>query len=170
MKRLFSVLLLSMLMLGSNLRAEVLGYESNDAWINDSYRYSIATHNNAYFLVVEIASVVNMYSDGSSFFNEPVLKIRTFNQEVVTLKGTVVQPKTSYEAVLVGANKTPKPLAVSVAQFPVSAEDMEKIGHGISKLRLSLLPVNHERSFKKDKMGLKLYQSYLETKAQEENF
>ena len=90
--------------------------------------------------------------------------------EVVTLKGTVVQPKTSYEAVLVGANKTPKPLAVSVAQFPVSAEVMEKIGHGISKLRLSLLPVNHERSFKKDKMGLKLYQSYLETKAQEENF
>ena len=171
MKRLFAVLLLSFLMLGSTLQAEGLGYSSSSKQYGESedYTYSIATYNNVYCLVVQIGVVVNGSWDGSTFFPEPILKIRTFNQEVVTLKGTIVQPKTSYESI-VGVDSKRKTLAYSMATFPVTAEDMEKIGHGISKLRLTTMPVNHEQSFKKDKLGLKLYQAYLETKAQEENF
>ena len=173
MRKLFSILLLSFLMLGSTLRAEVVSYTAftGHFGVTEDYQYSIASHNNNYYLVVKIIAVVHVESDGSSFFNDPILKIRTFNQEVVTLKGTVVQPKSRYEAVPVGADKQHKPVVYSIAQFPVTAEDMEKIGHGITKIRLTTLPYNHEQIFKKkDKMGLKLYRSYLETKEQEENF
>ena len=40
----------------------------------------------------------------------------------------------------------------------------------VAKIRLSMTPMNHERTFKKDKIGKKLYQSYLNKKQEDENF
>ena len=45
------------------------------------------------------------------------------------------------------------------------------IGNGsVAKIRLSMTPMNHERTFKKDKIGKKLYQFYLKEKQKDENF
>ena len=41
---------------------------------------------------------------------------------------------------------------------------------GIEKIRLSMIPKNHERVFKKDKIGIKLYQFYLDIMEEDEDF
>jgi len=44
------------------------------------------------------------------------------------------------------------------------------LNEGVAKIRLSMTPMNHERTFKKDKIGKKLYQFYLKEKQKDENF
>ena len=58
----------------------------------------------------------------------------------------------------------------STAQFKVSPKQFESIKSGIAKIRLDMTPMNHERTFKKDKIGKKLYQFYLKAKSQDDNF
>lgn len=50
---------------------------------------------------------------------------------------------------------------VSEAKFPITKEQMEKVGLGVKKLRLNTSPKYHEKSWSSDKIGKKLYNSYL---------
>ena len=79
------------------------------------------------------------------------MKVRTFDDEVLTLEGSVVDN--------IGI---PSFDILSTAQFKCTPEQFEKLKRGISKVRLSMTPENHERTFKKDKMGKKLYKQYLQ--------
>jgi hypothetical protein len=44
---------------------------------------------------------------------------------------------------------------------------MELLNQGVSKVSLSTLPIVHEKNFNKDKIGKKLYNSYLKEKEKE---
>ena len=55
----------------------------------------------------------------------------------------------------------------SIAQFPITSKQMELLNQGVSKVSLSTLPIVHEKNFNKDKIGKKLYNSYLKEKEEE---
>ena len=95
--------------------------------------------------------------------NEPTMKVRTFKDEILTFPGSVVTNGASKGGYVIG--QTVYSDKHSIAQFCVSPNDFEKLKDGIERIRLSMTPVNHDHSFKKDKIGKKLYKLYLkETK------
>ena len=59
---------------------------------------------------------------------------------------------------------------ISTAQFEVSPEQFELLKDGIIKVRLTTTPIEHEREFKEDKIGKKLYEFYLDAQNKEDNF
>ncbi len=98
------------------------------------------------------------------------MKIRTFNDEVITLSGVLLDNESKSAGIVSGNILIPITSIYSTAQFNVTPEQFEAISVGISKVRLSMTPMNHERTFKKDKIGKKLYQFYLKVKTQDEDF
>ncbi len=98
------------------------------------------------------------------------MKVRTFNDEVITLTGVVIGNGSQSAGIVSGNIVIPVTEINSTAQFKVTPEQFESIKGGIAKVRLSMTPMNHERTFKKDKIGMKLYQFYLKAKSQEDNF
>jgi hypothetical protein len=52
----------------------------------------------------------------------------------------------------------------------VSPEQFELLKDGIVKVRLSTTPIEHEREFKKDKIGKKLYAFFASLRDKVENF
>ena len=98
------------------------------------------------------------------------MKVRTFNDEVITLTGTAIGNGSQSAGIVSGNFIIPVTEISSTAQFKVSPEQFESIKSGIAKIRLDMTPMNHERTCKKDKIGKKLYQFYLKAKSQDDNF
>ena len=97
------------------------------------------------------------------------MKMRTFNDEVITLSGVVIGNGSQSAGIVSGNIVIPVTEISSTAQFKVPPEQFESIKSGIAKVRLDTTPMNHERIFKKDKIGKKLYQFYLKAKSQDDN-
>ena len=58
----------------------------------------------------------------------------------------------------------------STAQFKISPQQFEMLKNGVAKIRLSTIPIEHERTFAKDKIGKKLYQFFLKQKNKDNDF
>ena len=121
------------------------------------------TKQDPYFYIV-----VAVNSDRLRFLSEPTMKVRTFKDEVLTFSGSLIDTSNSPWGLVTGHMVLPFDDILSVAQFIVTPDEFEKLKSGISKVRLSMTPANHERTFNKDKMGKKLYKLYLE--AQKDDF
>lgn len=93
------------------------------------------------------------------------MKIRTFDGDIINLKGEVVGNKneisTSKNS---NGNIETQNIIYAIAQFDILPQQFDLIKNGIQKIRLSTTPESHERYFKKDKIGKKLYQFYLNEK------
>ena len=98
------------------------------------------------------------------------MKMRTFNDEVITLSGVVIGNGSQSAGIVSGNIVIPVTEISSTVQFKVTPDQFESIKSGIAKIRLDMTPMNHERTFKKDKIGKKLYQFYLKAKSQDDNF
>ena len=98
------------------------------------------------------------------------MKIRTFNDEVLTFNGVAIGNGSESAGIVSGNLVIPITSIISTAQFQVTPEQFEKIKIGVSKIRLSMTPMNHERTFKKDKIGKKLYKFFLKVKDQDDKF
>ena len=80
---------------------------------------------------------------------------------MLELKGTLFDTDASSFSVDVGDFSVPMRMVNTMAQFKVTREQFELLREGVAKVRLSTLPIEHERTFKKDKLGKKLYNFYL---------
>ena len=160
-KALFSYILVAVLCLvSSNLTAQTVGYTYKAlAAEGCTMKYSVAKQDTAYYIIATVRS------DRMTFLSEPTMKVRTFDDEVITLTGTVIG-----NGIVSGNIIIPVTEISSTAQFKVSPKQFESIKSGIAKIRLDMTPMNHERTFKKDKIGKKLYQFYLKAKSQDDNF
>ncbi len=127
-------------------------------------KYSVAKQDTSFFIIATVSS------DRMRFLNEPTMKIRTFNDEVITLSGVIIGDGSNSAGIMSGNIMIPISEINSTAQFRVTPAQFEVIKNGISKLRLSMAPMNHERTFKKDKIGNKLYEFYLKVNSQDDNF
>lgn len=166
-KTLFRYILVAVLCLvSSNLTAQTVGYTYKAlAAEGCNMKYSVAKQDSSYYIIATVRS-----SDRMTFLSNPTMKVRTFNDEVITLTGTAIGNGSQSAGIVSGNIIIPVTEISSTAQFKVSPEQFESIKSGIAKIRLDMTPMNHERTFKKDKIGKKLYQFYLKAKSQDDNF
>ena len=105
-----------------------------------------------------------------NFLSDPTMKIRTFSGKYLELKGTVIGNRSQSAGIISGNIVLPITEISSTAQFEITPQQLEILNEGVAKIRLSMTPMNHERTFKKDKIGKKLYQFYQKEKQKDENF
>ena len=96
--------------------------------------------------------------------------VRTANGEVLKFYGELLDNGTTSIGLVSGNMVIPATMIISTAQFKVSSEQFELLKEGIVKIRLSTTPIEHERVFKKDKIGKKLYQFFTAYRDKEDNF
>ena len=158
MIKLYSTLLLSILTVCSHItvNAQSVGYYGMD--------FSVIKEDSSFYIIVKSCS------DDMRFVNEPTMKIRTFNDEVLTVKGVSIDSSSESYGLTFGVLMIPVTEITSLAQFKLTQEQFELLNNGVSKIRLSMIPKNHERTFKKDKIGKKLYKYYLDVKMKEDDF
>ncbi len=127
--------------------------------------YNVSKQDSAYYIIATVTS------DRLIFLDNPTMKIRTFNDDVITLEGDVIGNRNGvsfgYSIGNVGFSESE---IKSTAQFYITPEVFLLLKDGVAKVRLSMRPMNHERVFKKDKIGFALYQLYLDAQIQDDNF
>ncbi|MBR4708805.1 MAG: hypothetical protein IKP30_01675 [Bacteroidaceae bacterium] len=92
----------------------------------------------------------------------PKMLIKLMNDSVLNLEGTLMSTSHKNEGGVVVYNiVVESEFIVSDAKFPITPEQIQQIGSGVKKLRLNTSPNYHEKEWKKDKIGKKLYEEYL---------
>ena len=165
MKRISLIFTIILFLLPLQVKAQSVSYTYKALKAEGcSVNYSVAKQDNNFYLVVSVTS------DRMRFLSEPSIKFKTFKDEVIELTGVELGNSSKTAGVLIGNIMVPVTDIVTSAQFRISQSDLEKFQDGISKVRISLIPMNHEREFSKDKIGKKLYKIYLKLANQEDDF
>lgn len=113
---------------------------------------------------------VHFESDLSKFTENPTMMVRTFAGEVFKLYGTTLSSeKLSKEVERDGEKKIITGFS-STVRYTATNSQMESLQSGIAKIRLSTEPYEHEKEFKKDKIGKALHDSYLKEKNKDADF
>ena len=146
-------------------KAQTVGYTYKPlAAEGCSMRYSISKQDTIYYIIATVES------DRLKFLKESTMMIRTFDEEVIKLEGALIDNDTQTVGIMSGNIMIPVPVISSTAQFIVTPSQLKSLKVGIAKVRLSTIPITHERSFKKDKIGKKLYEFYLKEKNKDDSF
>ena len=98
------------------------------------------------------------------------MMVRTANGEVLKFNGELLDNGAISTGIVSGNMVIPVSSIISTAQFRVSPEQFELLKDGIVKVRLSTTPIEHEREFKKDKIGKKLYEFFTIHRDKVDNF
>lgn len=101
----------------------------------------------AYYIGITICATNIVLPD------HPTFKVSFFNGESLELQSNDLVKPFTYG--LFGLN------SMSVARFYLSESDLSKFAYGVRMLEISTTPYLHQRSFKKDKVGNKIYKMYL---------
>lgn len=150
------ILLLLFLMIGIDAMAQTVGYSRRVLAADDTNaKYSVVKRDTAYYIIATISSA------RTKFLQESTMLIKNFDGEVIKLKGSLISNDTKSAGRIAGDMIQPVTYVYSTAQFRITPEQFELIKNGIAKVRLSTIPIEHERTFRKDKIGRKLYQFYL---------
>ena len=162
MKKLLLILFLA---LGLETMAQTVGYSYRPlAAEGCNMEYSVMKQDTTFYIIVTVQS------DRLKFLKESTFLIKTFDGEVLRLKGDLIDNGSESAGVLVGNMMFPVTEINSTAQFRISPYQFELIKNGISKVRLSTIPIEHERIFKKDKIGKKLYKFYQDARSKSDYF
>lgn len=165
MKSIKKILFLLCMCFGLIAQAQTVGYTYKAlAAEGCNMKYSIAKQDSEYSIIATVSS------DRMTFLNEPTMKIKTFTGEYLELKGKVIGDRSQSAGLISGNIVIPVTEITSTAQFKITPQQFEVLNKGVAKIRLSMTPMNHERTFQKDKIGKKLYQFYLKEKKKDEDF
>jgi len=153
------------LLLAVNAHAQTVEYTYKPlAAEGCSVKYCVTKQNNAYYILVTV------HSDRLMFLKESTFLLKTIDGETIKLNGNLVDNGSTSAGIVSGNMIIPINSINSTAQFHITPEQFELLKKGISKVRLSTIPINHERSFKKDKIGKKLYQFFLKEQSKNNVF
>ena len=79
------ILVFALCLVSSNLTAQTVGYTYKAlAAEGCTMKYSVAKQDTSYYIIATVRS------DRMTFLSEPTMKVRTFNDEVITLTGTAI--------------------------------------------------------------------------------
>ena len=159
------LLLLCLFLFGLDATAQTVGYSFRPlAAEGCNMKYSVTKQDSAYYIIVTVRS------DRMKFLKESTFLIKNFDGEIIRLQGDLIGNGSESAGIMAGNIMIPVTEINSTAQFRISPEQFELIKNGIAKVRLSTIPIKHERTFKKDKIGKKLYQFYLKAKSKADDF
>lgn len=166
MKRLILFVLICTMSIALNdVKAQTVGYTYKAlAAEGCSIKYSVAKQNEKFYIIATVQS------DRMKFLKESTMMIRTANGDVLKFSGELIDNGTESAGIVSGNMVIPVTSIISTAQFELSPEQFELLKDGIIKVRLTTTPIEHEREFKKDKIGKKLYEFYLNAKNKEDDF
>lgn len=161
----YLLLILSFCIITNASNAQTVGYTYKSLAAEGCHvDYSLVKRSDSYYITVTVRS------DRMTFLQESTVKFKTFDNEIVELTGTPINENTETGGIVYSGVIIPISEIRASAQFPITPAQIEKLKTGISRVRISLNPIDHERIFKKDKIGKKLYQFYIDKVRSDDGF
>lgn len=152
-------------MFSANINAQTVGYTYRPlAAEGCNMKYSVVKQDTAYYIIATVKS------DRLNFLKESTMLLKTFDGEVIKLYGSHIGSGSETAGIVSGNIVLPVTEISSTAQFKISPQQFELLKKGVAKIRLSTIPIEHERTFAKDKIGKKLYQFFLKQKNKDNDF
>ena len=152
-------------MFSANINAQTVGYTYRPlAAEGCNMKYSVVKQDTAYYIIATVKS------DRLNFLKESTMLLKTFDGEVIKLYGSQIASSSETAGIVSGNIVLPVTEISSTAQFKISPQQFELLKKGVAKIRLSTIPIEHERTFAKDKIGKKLYQFFLKQKNKDNDF
>ena len=159
------ILSIVLTMCSININAQTVGYTYRPlAAEGCNMKYSVAKQDTAYYIIATVKS------DRLNFLKESTMLLKTFDGEVIKLYGSQIGSGSETAGIVSGNIVLPVTEISSTAQFKISPQQFELLKKGVAKIRLSTIPIEHERTFAKDKIGKKLYQFFLKQKNKDNDF
>lgn len=113
---------------------------------------------------------VRISSDRHQFVESPTMLLRNFDQDTASFMGTRLDPQSSTYGIVSGSVVIPVTSHFATAEFAIPEEKIPFFKSGIQKIRLTMVPINHEREFGKDEIGQPLYKKLLQENKKSEQF
>ena len=159
------ILSIVLTMFSANINAQTVGYTYRPlAAEGCNMKYSVVKQDTAYYIIATVKS------DRLNFLKESTMLLKTFDGEVIKLYGSQIGSGSETAGIVSGNIVLPVTEISSTAQFKISPQQFELLKKGVAKIRLSTIPIEHERPFAKDKIGKKLYQFFLKQKNKDNDF
>lgn len=159
------ILSIVLTMFCANINAQTVGYTYRPlAAEGCNMKYSVVKQDTAYYIIATVKS------DRLNFLKESTMLLKTFDGEVIKLYGSQIGSGSETAGIVSGNIVLPVTEISSTAQFKISPQQFELLKKGVAKIRLSTIPIEHERTFAKDKIGKKLYQFFLKQKNKDNDF
>lgn len=159
------ILSIVLTMFSANINAQTVGYTYRPlAAEGCNMKYSVVKQDTAYYIIATVKS------DRLNFLKESTMLLKTFDGEVIKLYGSHIGSGSETAGIVSGNIVLPVTEISSTAQFKISPQQFELLKKGVAKIRLSTIPIEHERTFDKDKIGKKLYQFFLKQKNKDNDF
>ena len=159
------ILSIVLTMCSININAQTVGYTYRPlAAEGCNMKYSVVKQDTAYYIIATVKS------DRLNFLKESTMLLKTFDGEVIKLYGPQIGSGSETAGIVSGNIVLPVTEISSTAQFKISPQQFELLKKGVAKIRLSTIPIEHERTFAKDKIGKKLYQFFLKQKNKDNDF
>lgn len=159
------ILSIVLTMFSANINAQTVGYTYRPlAAEGCNMKYSVVKQDTAYYIIATVKS------DRLNFLKESTMLLKTFDGEVIKLYGSQIGSGSETAGIVSGNIVLPVTEISSTAQFKISPQQFELLKKGVAKIRLSTIPIEHERTFAKDKIGKKLYQFFLKQKNKDYDF
>lgn len=135
--------------------------------VDYNVKINLSTENDSTFLTLILTSERLKMSDS------PKLLLRLMDDSVLSLDGYMLGSINKSEgAVMIGNTAVAINHFITEAKFPITKDQIEQFSKGIKKLRLNTSPKYHEKEWRKDKIGKKLFAKYKESSSNsfEDNF
>ena len=159
------ILSIVLTMCSVNINAQTVGYTYRPlAAEGCNMKYSVVKQDTAYYIIATVKS------DRLNFLKESTMLLKTFDGEVIKRYGSQIGSGSETAGIVSGNIVFPVTEISSTAQFKISPQQFELLKKGVAKIRLSTIPIEHERTFAKDKIGKKLYQFFLKQKNKDNDF
>lgn len=120
-------------------------------------KINLSTEKDSTFLTLILTFARQKISDC------PKLLLRLMDDSVISLEVICGITNKSDGAVMIGYTAVAINHYITEAKFPISKEQVESLSKGVKKLRLNTSPQFHEKEWRKDKIGKKLYKKYKES-------
>ena len=128
----------------------------NATWGTYYMQINVVTENDSVFLNMTFTSEDRKITD------HPKLLLRFMDDSMISLEGVNVSSVQKNEGgLIVYGLLLSSDYFISEAKFPISKEQISLFGKGVKKLRLNTSPKIHEKGWKIDKIGKKIYEAYL---------
>lgn len=100
-----------------------------------------------------------VYTDEDLMITDtPKLLLKLSDDTIFSLDGILLSNQRISDGAIIASN-----LFVSEAKFPISRDQILQFKKGIKKLRLNTSPKYHEKEWRHDKIGVKLYETYIKS-------
>ena len=163
MKRILSVLLIVL----SCTYAQAQVRYGDRAFGDGDIQINVSTEKDSVYLTFIVTSWKYKMSDS------PEVLFRLMNDDIISLDGKLLDSSIMNEgAVMIGKLAVSSNEYITEAKFPIAKNQIEQFSKGIKKVRINTSPKYHQKEWRRDKIGKKLYAKYKESSSDsfEDNF